>query len=299
MAKLETKKKDDLALVDDTNMHFSFIDLTDQTSAINTSTQGSTFNLGLNLGTDNGSSLVGTAGIDTVKFAAQTRADVTLTKLGDIAAKDGTVTASDRWQADYSSSSVSKDGSSTDSKGGSSTDSKDGSTSDSKNGDSNTQSFLTGIERVQFTDTSVALDLEVTQNAGSALALLYAGFDTLPDAETFGKWIAKADSIDAANGSEAGAEKDAQDMAELGQSILDFYAPEGVSNEELVTSMYHNILGVGPNAAQLDIVRVIENGSFTQGEFFALAAGLEINTVQYTGVASNGLEYTPDNSKQG
>jgi hypothetical protein len=275
MATLDTKKADDLDYIDYTPMHFGFVDLTDPA----TSAQGSTFNLGVDLGSGSNSAVTGTDGIDTGIFAAHARADVTLTKLDDIAAKDGTVTTSDRWQADYTSSS--KDGSG----------SKDGSSNDSKNGSSNT---LTGIERIKFTDTSLALDLDVSQNAGSALAMLYAGFDALPDAETFGKWIAEADRVDAANDSKAGTAKDTQDMATLGQSMIDFYAPQGVSNEGLVTLMYQNILGVAPTAEQLSIVSVIEDGTFTQGGYLALAAGLDINTVQYTGIENQGLAYTPD-----
>jgi hypothetical protein len=271
MTTLDTKKEDDLSYIDYTPMNF--INLFDPVDPVQSTTYS--------LGGDPGSTLTGTFGIDTATFAALARADVTMTKLDDIAAKDGTVTT-DRWQADYIPSS----------------DSKDGSTSDSKTGGS-IQSSLTGIERVQFTDTSLALDLDVSQNAGSALALLYAGFDALPDADTFGKWIAQADNIDTANGSKAGAEKDTQDMAELGQSMIDFYVPNGVSNEDLVTLMYHNILGVVPTEQQLDIVSVIEDGSYTQGGYLALAAGLDINTVQYTGIQSKGLAYTPEDSKLG
>lgn len=250
---------------------------------------GTIFDLGG--ASDVGANLSGSATtIDTIKFTAQTRAEVTLTPQEDsVDSKSGEVTQN-RWTAQYDKESSSKGGSDipTFSKNGSDTptDSKDGSAA----GDTTTT--FSSVERIQFTDTSVALDLDVSENAGSALALYNAGFNELPSALTFGKWIAKSDEIDAANDSKAGSAKDNQDMATLGQSMIDYYAPT-VSNENIVSELFKNVLDRDATAEDLKLSNLIDNGTFTQGEFLALAARLEQNTIEITGT-KNGMAYTED-----
>ena len=212
--------------------------------------------------------------IDTIKFAAQAREEVTLTPQEDFVDSQSGEVTQNRWRAQYDKESSSNDSS------------KD----DSAVGDTTTT--FSQIERLQFTDTSVALDLDASENAGSALALYNAGFNELPSAQTFGQWIAKSDEIDSANNSKAGSIKDDQDMATLGQSMIDTYA-SGVSNEVLVAVLFNNVLGKTATAEDLTLSNLIDNGTFTQGEFFALAARQEQNTIEITGTTT-GMAYTED-----
>jgi hypothetical protein len=52
---------------------------------------------------------------------------------------------------------------------------------------------LTNIERLQFTDTNIALDISKDQTAGSAYLLYQAAFNRHPDTPGVGYWIAQLD----------------------------------------------------------------------------------------------------------
>lgn len=56
--------------------------------------------------------------------------------------------------------------------------------------------------------------------------------------------------------------------------------------------LFQNIVGSAPDSTTLNNLSAqIDNGSYTKGQFYALAAGLEANYVQFAGVVSNGAEY--------
>jgi serralysin len=52
---------------------------------------------------------------------------------------------------------------------------------------------LAHIERLQFTDTMLALDTQANENAGNSYLLYQAAFDRTPDVEGLGYWISKMD----------------------------------------------------------------------------------------------------------
>ena len=211
--------------------------------------------------------------IDTIRFVAHQREDVDIfyTPYGSPDSPNGSKTGRpDFLTVKYDDASSSKIGLST----------------------TSSQTYLYQIDRAQFTDTSVAFDLDVSENAGSALALYNAGFNELPSPRIFGQWIAKSDEIDSANDSKAGSIKDDVDMTTLAQSMIDTYAP-GLSNEVLVAVLFKNVLGKEATTEELALSNLIDNGTFTQGEFFALAARQEQNTIEITGTTT-GMAYTED-----
>lgn len=149
------------------------------------------------------------------------------------------------------------------------------------------------IERLSFTDTKVALDLDHDDNAGAALAVLYAAFDELPDADNFGYWINESDQISTSTmvGSRI------ENMADL---MLDYYAPDGVSNEDLVNLLYNNILDKEPTELETaTFVDIINNGTYTQASFLAMAAETDLNQNQYVELVGQGLAYNEYDSKAG
>lgn len=200
-----------------------------------------------------------------------------------------------------SSTSGSKEGGSSTSGskgGGSSTSgSKEGdSTSGSKAGSTAATDTLQGIERLSFSDgVYVALDIATpNQVAGAALALLYAGFNSLPDAVTFGHWIAKADQI---NDSPT---FDSSKVESLAQVMLTEFAPDGISNSDLVNTLYTNVVGHTPDFAVLNqFTQSINNGTYSQAGLFALAAESSLNTDHYATLVGNGLQYVPESGKLG
>jgi hypothetical protein len=134
-----------------------------------------------------------------------------------------------------------------------------------------TQYFL-DVERIRFEDALFALDTQAPgagAQGGSvwqAAALLWAGLGWAPGVSLLSQWTAQADHVD--------------DMGDLGQALIDFYAA-GVSSELLVAHIYATLAHAAPSE---DIVQSLAGQigaglQFeTQGDFFAAAAGLAVNT---------------------
>lgn len=97
--------------------------------------------------------------------------------------------------------------------------------------------FLTDVERVQFTDTMYALDID--GNAGQAYRLYQAAFDRTPDAHGLGYWISRLD---------AGASL--QEVAAAFVQSPEFLrlAGEHPTSAELATEFYRNVLHRTPDA---------------------------------------------------
>ena len=77
------------------------------------------------------------------------------------------------------------------------------------------------------------------------------------------------------------------DMGELGQRMIDFYAPV-VSSENLVAYLYVMLTGTVATSEQVQgfVDQVGVGKTFeTQGALFAFAASLELNTVELVGFA--------------
>lgn len=169
----------------------------------------------------------------------------------------------------------------------------------SKGGSSGTitvKDTLHSIERLNFSDgVNIALDINSPdQVAGAALALLYAGFHSLSDETTFGHWIAKADLL---HDSQL---FDNSKVENLAQEMLIEYAPNGISNSALINILYTNVVGHTPNSSDLNYFsQLLDTGTYSQAELFALAAESNLNTEQYTMLIGNGLQYVPEHGKIG
>lgn len=148
---------------------------------------------------------------------------------------------------------------------------------------------LLGVERLQFQDTYVALDLFSTEDpAGAVLALYYAGFDTLPDAATMGQWIYAADTWS------TGASATGSLVTDLAQVMLDHYLPSGMANSELVELLYTNIMGAAPTPEEsAPYLEILESGTLTQAQLAAAVAASTPNTGQYGEQITQGIAYTP------
>ena len=140
----------------------------------------------------------------------------------------------------------------------------------------NTQ--LVGIERVQLSDGLFAFDTtapDADDPAGGKLwqveALFQAAFGRGASMGELSQWTAQADLL--------------ADMGDLGQRMIDYYAP-GVSSETLVTHLYVMLTQSAPTTAQVQgfVDQIGPGRTFeTQGELFAFAADLDLNTVHLAG----------------
>ncbi|WP_333878845.1 DUF4214 domain-containing protein [Methylobacter sp.] len=204
--------------------------------------------------TGNNASYVGNDNVDTISYGNVTPGNATIAHSGD------------HWNISYTTTvSGSKSGSST---SGSDT--------------------LTAIERISFSDgTHVALDLGLNEDAGAALALLYAGFGKMPDSVTLGKWIYQADQL------RDSSTFDNSKITTLADAVLKYYVPNGVSNADLVNILYTNVVGHAPDQDSLKaFTQLIDNGTYTQASFIAMAAETNTNTDHLVSLTGQGLQYT-------
>lgn len=142
---------------------------------------------------------------------------------------------------------------------------------------------LANVERVQFSDAMVALD--IAGNGGQVYRLYQAAFNRSPDSGGLGYWIGVMDS---------GA--NLLDIASGFVNSAEFREMYGVNptNTSLVTTMYMNILHRAPDSAGLDYwVDVLDK--HLASVFVVLAGFSESaeNQQNVIGVIGNGFAYTP------
>lgn len=136
------------------------------------------------------------------------------------------------------------------------------------------------VERLRFADINLALDLE--GNAGTVAKILGAVFGASAVANESYAGIGM-DLVDAGTAYEA-----------LVQLALDAVLGAGASNNDVVTLLYTNVIGVAPDAASLAYYTgLIDNGTYTQASIGVLAAETSYNlaNIDLTGLAETGLEY--------
>ncbi|MEI6972868.1 MAG: hypothetical protein WCL44_15290, partial [bacterium] len=135
---------------------------------------------------------------------------------------------------------------------------------------------LINIERLHFDDLFLALDTGGL--AGQAYGLIYAALDAPPAPDLLGIWLQRFDA--------------GLTGAQVATEIIQTYAP-GLPSATLVGLLYHNIVGFDPTPQALhDLVALIDQGTYTQGEFYAAAAALDLNTDQFVTLIGQGITYT-------
>lgn len=157
-----------------------------------------------------------------------------------------------------------------------------GSSTPPANGSGNNYAF-TSIERVQFADRKVALDLNGA--AGDTVKLIGAAFG--PQYVTNAGFVGAGLSV-----FDAGMTTPQVAELVLGSSAFRQLAGSR-SNTDVVTQLYRSVVGVAPPAADLDtFVGLLENG-MTQADLLVRAANTDLNAqhINLVGLASTGVEY--------
>ncbi len=126
---------------------------------------------------------------------------------------------------------------------------------------------LVNVERLQFSDTLIALDTHGRDgHVWQAAALVHAATGVLPGQGLMSQWTAQADL--------------STDMGVLAQTMLDNYVP-GISTSDLATVLYVKLVHAQPDAQVVQaLADMVGPGKpfAKQGELFAAAANLPINT---------------------
>lgn len=142
---------------------------------------------------------------------------------------------------------------------------------------------LTNIQRLHFTDMSVALDVN-GGNAGITAEVLGVVFGAPSVSNTVYAGI----GLNLLDGG--------MNFQNLMQLALNVKLGIGFTNTQEVQLLYHNLLGVA--AGQSDIAywnNTINSGRFTQASLAVMAAETSFNTININlvGLKQHGLEYTP------
>jgi hypothetical protein len=119
--------------------------------------------------------------------------------------------------------------------------------------DATNTDYLQSVERVQFTDGTLHLDIGVGENAGFAFRLYAAALDRGPDEAGLKFWINRVDTGDSR-----------EDIAQGFVNSLEFNMNYGLnlSNAEFVSVLYQNILGRQADAAgQQFFVDLLDGGA--------------------------------------
>jgi hypothetical protein len=135
------------------------------------------------------------------------------------------------------------------------------------------------FERLQFSNGALALD--INGNAGTIVKILgaVAGKQSLANKEYVGVGLDLLDK--------------GMSYSELGALALK--AVGLTTSDQIVTTLWTNIVGSAPSAAEkAPFIEMLENG-FSRGEFVKLAAETPLNStnIDLVGLAQTGIEYLP------
>ncbi len=143
--------------------------------------------------------------------------------------------------------------------------------------------LLSNVERLQFSDSTVALD--VSGNAGQVYRLYQAAFNRVPDSGGLGYWIKVADS---------GTSLD--DIARNFASSKEFTDLYGAnpSNAAFLDALYHNVLHRAGDQGGFDWwLGHLNAGDTTQAQVLAQFGESAENQAALIGTIGNGFSYTP------
>ncbi|MBC3920095.1 DUF4214 domain-containing protein [Undibacterium sp. CY18W] len=141
---------------------------------------------------------------------------------------------------------------------------------------------IDSIERVKFTDTTIAFD--ITGNAGQAYRLYQAAFDRKPDLSGLGYWINDMDKGSNLTKIAAGFMQSPEFQKLYGANP---------STTTLVTNFYQNVLHRAPDKAGFDYwADQLNTGKITAAGALASFCESTENQAIVIGAIKNGIEFT-------
>lgn len=140
--------------------------------------------------------------------------------------------------------------------------------------------MLTGVERLRFADTRIALDLGGDAGFVARLAGVLFGPSAVDNKQLVGLGIAILDQ---------GSSYDS-----LADQALQAIFGARPTNVKLVDLLYTNVMGLPPSAdLRAAFTGLLEQGVYTQASLTRFAASLELTAanIHLTGLQATGLEY--------
>lgn len=146
---------------------------------------------------------------------------------------------------------------------------------------------LTNVERLQFTDKKLALDLSPTEHAGQAL-------------EFIGLMAPNLINTPSVVGLILGLFDQGKSLHDVCQLALDVALVNSIAgsntNAALAAMAFRNVIGVEADAGVVDMLVSYMDGrsaSYSQADFMAVVAGLEVNQahIGLVGLQQTGIEY--------
>lgn len=142
---------------------------------------------------------------------------------------------------------------------------------------------LANVERLQFSDSTLALD--ISGNGGQVYRLYQAAFNRTPDAGGLGFWIKAMDSGATLESIAAEFIKSDESKAMYGVNP---------SNADFVDKLYHNVLHRAGDPGGFDFwVGQLNAHNGTQAQILAAFGESPENQAALIGVIGNGFTYTP------
>lgn len=143
--------------------------------------------------------------------------------------------------------------------------------------------YLVNVERLQFADMNVALDINGI--GGQAYRLYQAAFNRTPDAGGLGFWIKAMDAGTSINAVAAGFMQS--------QEFIQAYGANA-SNYDLVSKIYTNVLHRPAEAAGLNYwVNALDQNLVSKAEVLAMISESAENQAALAPIIGNGFAYTP------
>lgn len=142
---------------------------------------------------------------------------------------------------------------------------------------------LSGIERLQFSDATLALD--INGNGGQVYRLYQAAFDRAPDSGGLGYWIGASD-----------AGMSLPDMAKNFTQSDEFKGMYGAtpSNADFVDKLYHNVLHRAGEQTGVDYwLGNLNGGAVSQAQVLAFFGESQENQSALIGTIGDGFTYMP------
>jgi hypothetical protein len=140
------------------------------------------------------------------------------------------------------------------------------------------------VERLQFTDTMLALDTGANQTAGSGYMLYKAAFNRTPDAGGLGYWINQMDKG-----------MSYSDVAKNFVTSAEFKTAFGGANPSvntLVTKLYNNVLNRTPDAGGLAFWQnKLSNEGWSTADVLGYFSTSGENVTNVTPLIANGIQY--------